>query len=96
MSMLALFNSSSEVNAIHSTFIRKLGLPIRPTDVGAQKIDGTMLDTFGIVVSAFSVTDKTNRVRFFEETFLIANVSPKVVLGMSFFTLSGANVDFAG
>ena len=67
-----------------------------PFDVGAQKIDGTTLDTYEIVVAAFSVTDKANRVRFFEETFLVANVSPEVVLGMLFLTLSGADVDFSG
>ena len=39
-------------------------------------------------------TDKENRVRFFEETFLVANVSPEVVLGMSFLTFSSADVDF--
>ena len=64
-----------------------------PTDVGAQKIDGITLDTYGVVVAAFSVTDKTNRVRFLEETFLLANVSPEVVLGMLFLTLSDAGVD---
>ena len=96
VSMLALFDSGSEVNAIHPTLARKLGLPIRSTDVGVQKIDGTMLDTFGMVVSAFSVTNKANQVRFFEETFLVANVSPEVVLWMPFLTLSGADVDFAG
>ena len=32
-----------------------------PIDVEAQKIDGTMLDTYGMVVAAFSVTDKANR-----------------------------------
>ena len=53
-----------------------------------------MLDIFGMVVAALSVTDKTNRVKFFKETFLVANISPKVVLGMPFLTLSGANVDF--
>ena len=47
-----------------------------------------------MVVAAFSVTDQADRVRFFEETFLVANVSPDVVLGMLFFTLSGADVDF--
>ena len=96
MFMSTLFNSGSEVNAIHPTFAWNLGLSIRPTDVGDQKIDGTMLDTFGIVVSVFSVTNKANRVRFFEETFLVANVSPEVVLGMPFLTLSGADVDFSG
>ena len=30
-------------------------------DVGAQKIDGTTLDTYGMVVTAFLVTDKANR-----------------------------------
>ena len=96
MPVSVLLDSGSEVNAIHPIFIRKLGLPIRTTDIGAQKIDGTMLDIFGMVVVAFSVTDKANRVRFFEETFLVANVSPEVVLEMLFLTLRSANVDFLG
>ena len=55
-----------EVNAIHPTFAKELGLPIRPTDVEAQKIDGTTLDTHRVVIAAFPVTDKANRVRFFK------------------------------
>ena len=86
----ALIDSGSEVN-----FVKQLGLPIRPTDVGAQKIDGTILDTHGMVVTAFSVEDQANRVRFFEKTFLVANVSSEVVLGMLFLTLSAADVDFS-
>ena len=39
------------------------------------------------------MTDKANQIRFFEETFLVANVSPEVVFGMLFLTLSNANVD---
>ena len=34
----ALIDSGIEVNAIHPTFAKQLGLPIRPTDVGAQKM----------------------------------------------------------
>ena len=30
----------------------------------------------------------------FEETFLVANVSPDMVFGMLFLTLSGADVNF--
>ena len=30
-------------------------------DIGAQKIDGTTLDTYGMVVAAFLVTHKANR-----------------------------------
>ena len=55
-----------------------------------------MLDIFGMVVIAFSVMDKANRVRFFEEPFLVANISPEIVLGMPFLTLSGTDVDFLG
>ena len=65
-------------------------------DVGAQKIDGTTLDIYGMVIAAFSVTDKVNRVRFFKETFLVANVSPEVVFGILFLPLSGADVNFLG
>ena len=93
-SMLALFDSDSEVNTIYLTFAKELGLPIRQTEVKAQKIDGTMLDIFRIVVVAFSIADKTNQIKFFKKTFLLANVSPEIVLGMPFLTLSGANVNF--
>ena len=31
----ALIDSKSEVNAIHPILVKELGLPIRPTDVGA-------------------------------------------------------------
>ena len=55
-----------------------------------------MLDIFRMVVTAFSMTDKANQVKFLEEIFLVANVSPKVVLGMFFLILSGANIDFLG
>ena len=92
--MSVLFDSVSKLNAVHPVFTKELGLSIRPTDVGAQKIDGTTLETYGMVVAAFSVKDKANRVKFFEKTFLVANVSPEVVLGMPFLTLSGADVDF--
>ena len=63
-------------------------------DVGVQKIDNTMLDTYRMVVAVFSVIDVTNWIRFFKDIFLVANVSPEVTLGMPFLTLSGADVDF--
>ena len=82
--------------AIHLTFAWEPGLPIRPIDVRAQKIDGTMLDTLKNIVTAFLVTNKTNRIRFFKETFLVANVSLKVVFRMTFLILSNADVNFLG
>ena len=88
-------NSKYKVNAIPLSFAKQLGLPIRPTNVGAQKIDNTILDIYEMAVAAFSVIDKANWVRFFEKTFLVANVSPEVVLGLLFLTLSSANIDFS-
>ena len=90
----ALLDSGSEVNAIHPAFAERLGLVVQTTNIGAQKIDGTTLETYGMVVVTFSMTDQADRVRFFEEIFLIANVSPDVVLGMPFLILSGADIDF--
>ena len=49
-----------------------------------------------MVVVAFLIENKTNRVRFFEETFLMANISPEVVFGILFLTLSSVDVDFSG
>ena len=40
------------------------------------------------------MTDQADRVRFFEEPFLVANISPDVILKMPFVTLNDADVDF--
>ncbi len=47
-----------------------------------------------MVVSTFSVSDKDGRKRFFEESFLLADVSPDIVLGMPFLTMSNVDVNF--
>ena len=94
MSVWALFDSISKVNAIHPTFTKELRLLIRPTDVEAQKIYGIMLDIYKMVIAGFLVTDRANRIKFFKKTFLMANVSPKIVLGISFLNLSSVDIDF--
>ena len=48
-----------------------------------------------MVIADCSVKDKLGRVRFFQETFLLANIGLEVVLGMPFLTLSKADVRFA-
>ena len=92
--VLALFDLGSEVNAMHLVFAERLNFIMRATNFGTQKIDGMTLKTYGMVVAAISVTHQAGRVRFFEETFLVANISPDVVLGIFFLTLSNADVDF--
>ena len=96
VSVSVLFDSGSEINVIYPIFAWELRLPIKLMDVRVQKIDSIMLDIFGIVIIAFSVTDKANWVEFFEESFLVTNVSPKVIFRMLFLTLSGADIYFLG
>ena len=55
--ILVLHNSSNEVNAMHPASVKKLGIVVQTTKLGAQKIDGTTFETYGMVVAAFSVTD---------------------------------------
>ncbi len=75
-------------------YATKLGLTARKTSVRAQKIDGSPLETYGMVTASFLLQDSLERVRFFEETFLLADTSMEVVLGMPFLALSNADFQF--
>ncbi len=90
----ALLDLGSKVNAMSQGFAQQLGLKICKINVRAQKIGGIILETYRIVVSIFSVLDKDGRERFFKESFLLADVSLDIVLGMPFLTISNADVDF--
>ena len=90
--VLTLLDSGSEVNAMTPAHAAHLGLKVRVTDVGAQKIDGSSLATYGMVIAAFQVVDKLGRSRFFQETFLLADISMEVVLDMLFLSFSNTDV----
>lgn len=47
------------------------------------------------VIASFEVLDKLGRARYFQETFLLADVSVVVVLGMRFLTFSNFDIKFA-
>ena len=49
----ALLNTDNEVNAINLAFAWKLALYIWKTNVGNQKIDGSILEIFGMVIANF-------------------------------------------
>ncbi len=67
---------------------------ILKTNIEVQKIDGTTLETYRIVVSTFSILYKDGRERLFEKSFLLADVKPDVVLGMPFLIMSNADIGF--
>ena len=89
-----MLDSGSKVNAMSSAYAKRLGLKTRKTNVGAQKIDGSILETFGMVIADFQVENKGGRPRFFQETFLVTDTKFEVVLGMLFLKISNANVVF--
>lgn len=55
-------------------------------NVKIQKIDGTILKTYEMIVAVFSIINKANQVRIFEKTFLVANVGLEVIFAI--FSLS--------
>ena len=76
-------------------YAAKLDFKIQPTDVKAQKIDGLLLTTFEIVIVSFLIFNKLDQACFFQKTFLLVNISAKVVLKKLFLVFSNANNKFA-
>ena len=90
----ALFNKGNKINAMSPAYTKKLGLKTWKINVRAQKIDGSALETFGMVIAGFQVEDKGGRPEFFQETFLVTNIKFEVVLRMLFLKISNADRTF--
>lgn len=89
-----LSDSGNEVNVTTPTYTAKWGLVTQKTDIEAQKIDGSTLVTDGMVLAGFSVPNKLGKVWFFEETFMLADISMEVVLEMPFLTFYNTDMKF--
>ena len=89
-----LLNSGSEVNTMSLAYAKRWDFKTWKTNVGAQKIDDSALETFGMVIADFQVEDKSGRPRFFQETFLVADTKFQVVLGIPFLKINNADVAF--
>lgn len=59
--IMALFDSSSEINTMTVTYAAKLGLTLQKTIVNAHKIDGLTLKTYKIVTTKVLIQHKLNR-----------------------------------
>ena len=90
----ALIDSGSKVNVMTSAFIVQLGLSIRATGIGVQKIVGFALKMYSMIITGFSIQDNIGKIRFFKETFLLADTSIEVVLGLFFLALSNTDIQF--
>lgn len=88
-------NSRSEVNAITPAYASKLGLKVCFIDVRVQKIDGSTLEKFEMVLASFQVENSLEKTRYFQKTFSIANPNAKVILRMIILEFSKVNAEFA-
>ena len=48
-----------------------------------------------MVIAGFSVQNRLGKIQFFERTFLLADTSMEVILGMLFLTFSNVDIQFA-
>ena len=65
LTIRALINLGSKINAMTLAYAKPLSLQGQKIDVGAQKIDGSLVKTFEIVITSFQVKNKLSRARFF-------------------------------
>lgn len=75
-------------------YIAKLALKICNINIEAKKIDGPIFEMFEIVIASFQIEDKFKKAWFFQETFLLVNISVKVVLRITFLIWSSAIILF--
>ena len=54
----ALIDLGSEVNAMTPAYTSRLDLQVHRTDIKTQKIDSSILKTFGMVLASFQIEDK--------------------------------------
>lgn len=81
-----LSTQNSVVNTIQLIFATKLDFCICRTNIVTQKIYGSRLKTYGMVILLFWVDNKDGKFRFFEETFLLADINIDVAFGIFFLT----------
>lgn len=63
-------------------YIIKLIFIIQKTNIRAQKIAIMLLEIYAMILAEFLFQNNLRRVLFFEETFLLTNISIKIVLKM--------------
>ena len=78
---------------MHPTYT-KLEIRARKINVGIQKINGSHLDIFEMVIVDYLVKYKLGMIRFFKETFLLANISLELILEMFFLIFSREDIQF--
>lgn len=59
-----------------------------------QKINSSVLETYGMTSTQFLIQDSLKKLQFFENTFLLANIRTIIDLGILLLSFSNANIRF--
>lgn len=68
-----------------TTYISKLGIIIWKTNIRVNKIDKLFWKTYSIAIKDFQPKKKLTKIQLFEKTFILANISIKILLEICFF-----------
>lgn len=79
---------------MNPAFAQMLSFALTPTNIEAQKIVKSLLRTYKIVSTSFSLQNSCRKVRFFEQTYFLTDTYMEIVLGMLFLLLSNADIKF--
>lgn len=90
----ALISLCNKVNIIKPSFVEKLGFYIGKKKVVAQKTNEYKLEIFRIIIISVLMKDKSKRLWFLKEPFLLANININIALRMSFFILNNVKINF--
>lgn len=75
-------------------YILTLGLQVYCTNVRAWKMDGSIFEIFGKILTNFQIENKLGKARFFQKTFLLASIHMEIILSILFLIFSNDNILF--
>ena len=75
----ALAGSDAEINIINRTTAKRMGLPLLNTNIGLSAIYGEAVKIYGMHYIEFQQEDNQGHVRYFQDTFLAADISTRMI-----------------
>ena len=76
------------------SYIWKLSPKIWKTNIEAQKIINSILESFGMIITYFQVEDKVGKFWYFQKIFFLPDTKFKVILKIFFLKLSNTDILF--
>ena len=89
----ALADSDAEIDIINRTTAKRMRLFLLNTNIGLSAIHGEAVKTYGMHYIEFQQEDNQGRVRYFQDTFLAADISTRMILDMPWLAVANPDID---